>query len=299
MAPSVQPILRRPSARGPFRRFAETRGLVGGHRAPHIVTRLETHDGVGLGASYLPGPAGAPAAVLLLHGFGANRRKPAYAALADSLAQVVPVLALDLRGHGSSGGASTFGDREEADVRAGAAWLRAFGHERLVVIGSSMGATAAIHALWRGMPAMALVAISAPARFLAPAPVGPLQRLEALWHSDLQRGLLRAGLGVRLAGPAAWRSPPDPEHMVSAISQPLLLVHGEDDAYFPVDDAERLAGNHAGSSTVWREPAGFGHAEDGLTPAFSARLGRAVLEVARTARYPPAPTGSGPGSPAV
>lgn len=299
MAPSVQPILRRPSSRGPLRRFAETRGLVGGHHGPHLVTRLETHDGVGLGASYLPGPAAAPAAVLLLHGFGANRRKPAYAALADRLARVLPVLTLDLRGHGSSGGASTFGDREEADVRAGAGWLRAFGHERLVVIGSSMGATAAIHALWRGVPAMALVAISAPARFLDPAPVGPLQRLETLWHSDLQRGLLRAGLGVRLAGPGAWRSPPDPEHMVSTITQPLLLIHGEDDAYFPIGDAQRLAGNHAGSSTVWKEPAGFGHAEDGLTPAFAARLGHAVLEVARTGRYPPASTDIAPGSPSV
>lgn len=289
MTPFVQPIWHRPPRRGPVRRFAETRGLVGGHRAPHVVTRLMTHDGVRLGASYLAGPAPAPTAVLLLHGFGANRRKPAYAALADGLARFAPVLALDLRGHGRSGGSSTFGDREEADVHAGAAWLRAFGHERVVVVGLSMGATAAIHALWRGMPAMALATISAPARFLDPAPVGPLQRLETLWHSDLQRGLLRAGLGVRLADPDAWRSPPDPELMVASIAQPLLLVHAEDDAYFPIEDAERLAARHAGPSTVWRERAGFGHAEDGLTPAFVDRLGRAIIEVARTGRYPAGP----------
>lgn len=289
MTPFVQPFLHRPPRRGPVRRFAETRGLVGGHRAPHVVTRLTTVDGVRLGASFLAGPATAPAAVLLLHGFGAHRRKPAYAALADGLAGFAPVLALDLRGHGRSGGASTFGDREEADARAGAAWLRAFGHERVVVVGLSMGATAAIHALWRGMPATALVTISAPARFLDPAPVGPLQRLETLWHSDLQRGLLRAGLGVRLAGPAAWRSPPDPERMVGSVTQPWLLVHAEDDAYFPIEDAERLAARHAGPSILWRERAGFGHAEDGLTPAFIDRLGRAIIEVARTGRYPAGP----------
>jgi uncharacterized protein len=291
MLPSVQPPARRPARRGPVRRFAETRGLVGGHRSPHVVTRLRARDGTALRASYLPGPAAAPTSVLLLHGFGAHRRKPAYAALADGLAAVAPVLALDLRGHGTSSGASTFGDREEADVHAGVAWLRAYGHRHLVVVGASMGATAAIHALWRGSPADALVAISAPARFRDPAPVGPLQRLETLWHSDLQRGLLRAGLGVRLAGPRAWRSPPDPERMVAELTQPLLLVHGDDDAYFPVDDAHRLAAQHAGPSAVWHEPSGFGHAEDGLRMAFIQRLGQAVIEVARTGRFLPGDRG--------
>ena len=289
MLPSVQPFAR-PPHRGPMRRFAETRGLLGGHGVPHGVTQLRARDGTRLEASYLPGPPAAPVAVLLLHGFGAHRRKPAYAALADGLASVAPVLALDLRGHGGSGGSSTFGDREEADVHAGGAWLRGFGHARIVVVGLSMGATAAIHAVWLGMPVTAIVAISAPARFRDPAPAGPLRRLETLWHSDLQRRALRAGLGVSLAAPTAWRSPPDPERMVADVTQPLLLVHGEDDAYFPLEDAARLAARHAGTSTVWQEGPGFGHAEDGITPAFVERLGRAVIEVAHSGRYPDART---------
>lgn len=289
MLPFVQPFARRPR-RGPLRRFAETRGLVGGHRAPHVLTRLRARDGTVLAASYLPGPAAAPAAVLLLHGFGSHRRKPAYAALADGLASVAPVLALDLRGHGDSGGASTFGDREEADVQAGADWLRKFGHDRLVVVGLSMGATAAMHAVSLGLPVIGLIAISAPARFRDPAPVGPLQRLESLWHSDLQRQLLRIGLGVSLAAPSAWRSPPDPERMVAEITKPLLLIHGEDDAYFPMDDATQLAARHAGTSTVWQELPGFGHAEDGITLPFVAALGAAVVEVARTGRFPEGPS---------
>lgn len=269
-----------------MRRFAETRGLLGSHRVPHVVTRLRARDGTPLQGSYLPGPTDAPAAALLLHGFGAHRRKPAYAALADGLAAEVPVLTLDLRGHGRSGGACTFGDREEADVQAGVEWLRRFGHERIVVIGLSMGATAAMHAVWLGTPVTALITISAPAAFRDPAPAGPLQRLETLWHSDAQRYLLRAGLGVTLAGPSAWRSPPDPERMVTGIAQPLLIVHGEDDLYFPIEDATRLAAEHAGTSTVWREPAGFGHAEDGITSTFVAALATAVVEVGRTGRFP-------------
>lgn len=289
MTPSVQHRPRvRGSRRGPVRRFAETRGLVGGHRVVHGRARLRSLDGTPLEASYLPGPSGAGGAVLLLHGFGAHRRKPAYAALADGLSGVVPVLSLDLRGHGGSGGACTFGDREEADVGAGVGWLRGLGHSRVVLVGLSMGATAAIHAVWRGLPVTALVAISAPAQFRDPAPVGPLQRLESLWHSDTQRLLLRVGLGVHLAAPGAWRSPPDPEIMVRSIHQPLLLVHGEDDVYFPISDSLRLAASHAGPSTVWRQAPGFGHAEDGVTADFTTALGGAIREVLTSGRFPAA-----------
>src|SRR5690606_15181145 len=97
IAPAAAPW---PPRRGPVRRYLEARGVLGGHAAAHSHTRLVAADGTHLAGTLLAGPADAPGAVLLLHGFAANRRKPAYARLADGLSRACGVLALDLRGHG-------------------------------------------------------------------------------------------------------------------------------------------------------------------------------------------------------
>jgi uncharacterized protein len=214
--------------------------------------------------------------VLLAHGFAANRRKPAYARLADGLASRLPVLALDLRGHGGSAGWCTLGDREALDVEAGVAWLHAMGHRRVVVVGLSMGGTAVLHAASNGLEVEGVVTISAPARFRDEPENDPTRRLKRIWESPSQRQMMRFGLGVRLAGPARWRRPEHPVLMAARVRVPTLVVHGEDDAYFPVADAEGLASAVAGPARLWMEPAGFGHAEDGLTPAFVDALGGAI-----------------------
>ena len=136
--------------RGPLRRFLEVRGVVGGHAVDHVQARLRAEDGTRLAGSYLPG-SGGEAAVLLAHGFAANRRKPAYARLADGLASRLPVLSLDLRGHGGSAGWCTLGDREAMDVDAGVAWLRSMGHRVVIAVGLSMGGTAVLHAASGGL----------------------------------------------------------------------------------------------------------------------------------------------------
>jgi uncharacterized protein len=250
-----------------------------------VTTRLVAADGTRLAGTYLPA-GGVEVAVLLLHGFAANRRKPAYARLADGLATRVPVLALDLRGHGESGGWSTFGDREADDVTAGVDWLQRLGHRRVVVVGLSMGATAALHAASTGLDLAGVVAISAPARFRDQPETEATKRLKRVWDSPAQRRALHLALGVRLAGPEHWRRPPHPVAMAADITSPLLVVHGEDDAYFPMSDAEDLVAAAGGPVTLWREPAGFGHAEDGVVPAFVDALGAAIVAGASTGRFP-------------
>jgi uncharacterized protein len=274
--------------RGPLRRLLEVRGIIGGHSAPHVTVRLLAGDGTPLTASYLPS-RGDEVAVLLLHGFAANRRKPAYARLADGLASRLPVLALDLRGHGESGGWSTFGDHEAQDVAAGVACLQRLGHRRVVVVGLSMGATAAIHAASTGLEVSALVVVSAPARFRSVPETDATRRLKRVWDSPAQRRALRFGLGVRLAGPDRWGRPPHPVEMLSQVRMPVLIVHGEDDAYFPLSDAEELAASAGGAATVWREPPGFGHAEDGLSEHFIRALRDAVVAGAHDDRFPERP----------
>lgn len=271
--------------RGPVRAFLETRGLVGGHEAAHEHLDLVAADGTRLVATHLPGPDASAPAVVLVHGFAAHRRKPAYAQLADRLSRSVHVVAVDLRGHGDSGGRCTLGDREALDVEAAVVWLRAKGHERVVVVGASMGATSLLHALARGTEATAAVAISGPARLDEEPATAAMQRLRRVWQSRVARTILHVGLGVRVVPPSRWRHPGHPHVFAGEIGVPLLVVHGVDDGYFPLADAEVLAAA-APTGTLWVEPDGFGHAEDGFTDGFADRLSRAVLAVADHGRFP-------------
>lgn len=274
-----------PAHRGPVRAFLETRGVVGGHRGAHLDVALAATDGTRLAATWLPGPVVDAPAVVLAHGFAAHRRKPAYARLAEGLAVHAHVLAVDLRGHGHSAGRTTLGDHEARDVAGAVAWLRAHGHAHVVAIGASMGATSVLHAVATGLDVEAAVAISAPARLEEEPATAAMQRLKRHWESPVSRAGMRVALGVRVVSPRRWRHPGHPHELVRDVDVPLLVVHGADDAYFPVADAEALV-EAAPDARLWLEPDGFGHAEDGFTPGFAARLGRAVADLPGRGAFP-------------
>lgn len=259
-----------------------------GFSTDHDTVRLRTRDGVELVADHLYGPGGPDPgpAVLLLHGFGAHRRKPAYLRLAERLAQDVAVLAPDLRGHGASGGRSTLGDREVHDVRACTAWLRRHGHTWVVGVGASMGATALLRAAGSSPPGLldAVCAISAPAEFVSDG-IPAVRALARMMSSTPWRVVVELGLQVRVA--RAWGEPVPSLRLVDRIAPtPLLVVHGHDDAWFAPDHADRLYGRAREPKVLWSEPPGFGHAEDGFTDAFVDRLAQAVRHVHRHGAWP-------------
>ena len=285
--------------RGPLRRLLHVRGFVPGFGVPHRDVTVRARDGIPLAASYLPGPSlhGTGPAVLLLHGFGSHRRKPAYALLAEELSTVAAVLAVDLRGHGKSGGESTLGLAETLDVAAGAAWLRRCGHDWVAVVGVSMGATATLRSAGAAPPGAydAVCTISAVARWgLRDSPA--MEHLTKAISTAAYRHAYRAILGVRIAvrawpdGSAASQTRHWPVQPVDAVAgvapTPLLLVHGIDDHYFGPDQATELYEAAGEPVTLWLEPPGFGHAEDGFTPAFVQRLAAAVAKVFDTGRWP-------------
>lgn len=281
----------RPEQRGIVRRLLDVWGFVPDIAAPHDDVRLVTRDDVTIVGSYLPGPAttASPAevpAVVLAHGFAGHRRKPAYAMLAERLADDAAVLTLDLRGHGDSRGRSTLGDREALDVRAGAAWLRERGHRWTAAIGVSMGATAALRAAGGGPPEAfdAVCAISGPAEFIrddTPA----VRALARTMTSTTWRIMAELAYRVRIA--REWGDPADAVALVENVAPtPLLLVHGADDHFFSPEHADRLFARAREPKRLWHEPAGFGHAEDGLTPAFVERLATALKVVRQEGRWP-------------
>ena len=102
--------------------------------------------------------AGAPG-VVVLHGYGSGRAN--HGDYAARLAAVgINALALDLRGHGDSGGTTDAGMVD--DVIAALDWLAAQGACALGIRGSSLGGFLALHAGVRH-PAVRAVAVICPA----------------------------------------------------------------------------------------------------------------------------------------
>jgi pimeloyl-ACP methyl ester carboxylesterase len=127
---------------------------------PARTARFSTADGVGLvGDVRGQGPAG----VVLAHMFPSDRT--AWTGFAESLAaEGFHVMSFDFRGFGQSGGSRDLGLLWE-DVLAAAEELRDRGARRVVVVGASMGGTAALVAAARE-EFDGVVTLSAPSTFM-------------------------------------------------------------------------------------------------------------------------------------
>ena len=230
-------------------------------------------DGVPLAGSRVGdrGPS-----LVFCHGLLGWHHKLRIVRFVEALARRFVVYAFDLRGHGASGGESTYGDREVLDVAAVVNEVRRerAGHP-LATVGVSMGAVAVIrHAGLRG-GVDAVAAISAPARWDGHASRA-VRNMRWMGSSPRGRRLAR-GLGVRLAPLGRW--PESPETVVARIAPtPLILVHGRDDHFFDEEEAWRLYRRALEPKRLMLATR-FGHAEDGLTPALAARLADRIAEV--------------------
>jgi pimeloyl-ACP methyl ester carboxylesterase len=128
---------------------------------------LRTADGVVLAATWYEAPVRPAPAVVLVHMLNRSRRD--WEALAQRLASAgIGALAVDLRGHGESGGHVAHG--EQADYSAmvndvQAAW-RYLAHRadvqpgRVGVLGASLGANLAVLAVLADAPAASLALLS-------------------------------------------------------------------------------------------------------------------------------------------
>ena len=108
---------------------------------------LPMGDGVSLATTLYtppgPTPTGGRPAILLLHGLGGNRASMNEIAEQFFAPYGYSVLTVDARGHGESGGVSTFvGSRELADYAAALSWLRlrpGVSDTRVGALGFSLG----------------------------------------------------------------------------------------------------------------------------------------------------------------
>jgi pimeloyl-ACP methyl ester carboxylesterase len=195
-------------------------------------------------------------------------------AVLTGFAEHCGVVAVDMRGHGKSGGVSTAGDREILDLAAGVAWARALGYRRVVTCGFSMGGAVAIrHAAGEFGELAGVISVSAPSRWYL-KDTTPMRRVHFVLERRLGRWVARWLLRTRVDGSGWPIVPESPREAIPQVSPtPLLIVHGDRDRYFALEQAIALAERAKQPCEVWIVP-GFGHAERAMTPELIDRIGR-------------------------
>ncbi|WP_231515675.1 alpha/beta hydrolase [Herbidospora cretacea] len=231
---------------------------------------LRTPDGVRIDAAHLPGDG--DLGIVLAHGFTGTWRSPANRRIAAAFARHAGVITFDFRGHGRSSGLSTVGDLEVLDLDSAVRHARAH-YARVATVGFSMGAAVAVRhaALNRGVDAV--VSVSGPARWYYRG-TRPMRTVH--WAIERRSGRLAARLAKRTRiKVGTWDPIPlAPYEAAPLVSPaPLLIVHGDSDAFFPLEHAEQLYACANEPKELWVEP-GFGHAEN----AVSAHLIRRIEE---------------------
>jgi pimeloyl-ACP methyl ester carboxylesterase len=257
-------------------------------------TTLVTGDGVPIEAVHLPGPS--DLGIIVAHGFTLNWQRPSVWGVATRLNRFGGVVSFDFRGHGRSGGVSTVGDREIKDLAVAVAYARELGYARIATVGFSMGASIVLrHAgLLGGVDAV--VAVSGPGRWYYRG-TKPMRRVHFAIERRVGRLIVANVLNTRISN-GRWDPEPMPPAEAAALIAPvpLLVVHGDQDPYFPVDHAEEIFAAAREPRDLWIIP-GFGHAEASTGPALVDRIGGWLQAAVRPGTMP-APAALAPAAPA-
>lgn len=247
--------------------------------------------------------ASAGTAIVVAHGFTGSVDRPAVRRAVAVFSQRAAVITFSFRGHGRSGGRSTVGDREVLDLAAAVAWARSLGHGRIVTVGFSMGGSVVLrHAALYTAPeapesmgkesparaervgrrtgahagrteahADAVVSVSAPARWYYRG-TAPMRRLHWVVTRPAGRFVGRYGFRTRIDRKDWDPVPLSPVEAVPLIAPaPLLIVHGDQDPYFPLDHPRMLAEAARGAAELWLER-GMGHAENAADESLLTRI---------------------------
>lgn len=247
-------------------------------------TFLHTADGISIDSVYDPAsavydaspPPSRDLVFVVAHGFTGDADRPQVRRVARAFSAYGAVVTFSFRGHGASGGRSTVGDREVLDLEAAVRWARDLGHRRVVTVGFSMGGSVVLRhaALHPGVDAV--VAVSAPARWYYRG-TAPMRRLHWLITRPAGRLVGRYGFRTRIDHRDWDPVPLSPVQAVPRIAPvPLLIVHGDQDGYFPLDHPRSLAEAAGDHAELWVEP-GMGHAENAVGDDLLRRIGDWVV----------------------
>ena len=241
-------------------------------------TTLVTEDGVPIDAVHLPGPK--DLAIIVAHGFTLSWQRPRVWWIVNQFNLTAGVITFDFRGHGRSGGLSTLGDREIKDLDVAVAYARELGYQRIAAVGFSMGSSVVLrHAgLIGGVDAV--VSVSGPGRWYYRG-TERMRRVHLAVEHRLGRLVTRHWLKTRIS-PEGWKLIPVPpaEAAAKIAPVPLLIVHGDQDPYFPPEHARQLYLAAREPKELWLVPA-MGHAEAACSRDLVDRIGRWVDQATR------------------
>jgi pimeloyl-ACP methyl ester carboxylesterase len=232
---------------------------------------IVTDDGVPIDAAHLPGDEGL--GIVLAHGFAQSWQRPAVWKAATRLNKFGGVVTFDFRGHGRSGGVSTMGDKEIKDVKVAIGYARELGYRHVATIGFSMGASTVLRHAGLIGHVDAVVSVSGPGRWFYRG-TRPMRLVHLAIEHRAGRMFTKAILKTRISN-GKWDPVPLPPDDAAALIAPipLLIIHGDNDEFFPVDHAERIYAAANEPKELWIVP-GFGHAERGTGPQLIGRIGR-------------------------
>ena len=230
-----------------WRAYAETQ----------LTFRVVTTDGVEIRGVHFKNDF--PTLLVYCHGFTSGKNTMHIKQMVETFAAELDVIAFDFRGHGESGGATTFGDKELLDVDAVLEYAHGFGYQRTVIMGSSMGGAISIRYAADAPAVDAVITMGAFAhkQFSKMAMVGM-----GLLKWSVSRGVVKRASPTRIERASA---PYDPRDYVGRISpRPLLLLHGEHDPLIPLAHAQQLFARAGEPKTLYVIPRG-GHDLENLT----------------------------------
>lgn len=192
-------------------------------------------------------------AILLLHGLGGSRSQ--FDEQGAALSQKgYAVLAINLRGHGDSGGEMrSFGLFEARDAHAAFLWLKERQHGAKVgVSGLSLGGAAALLGPIGPVPADALVLTV----------VYPDIRHAIHNRIAFRLGNFLASLGEPLLSYQAplrygvWLDELSPETAIKSFNKPVLVIGGESDSYTPPVETRAIFEAANAPKQLWIVPKG-------------------------------------------
>lgn len=208
---------------------------------PCLFVSIRAWDGITLSARYYHNRDGAPL-LILFHGYRSMALRDSAGGFALGKKAGLNVLAVDQRAHGRSGGRTiTFGIKERKDCLS---WIefanRKFGNIPLLISGLSMGAATVLMA--SGLPLPENVSgILADCPYDSPAAI--IQKVAAeqgyppkLVYPFIYLGALLFGR-FQLTETTALQS-------VRTCKIPILLVHGDDDRFVPVEMSKSIAASN-------------------------------------------------------